>query len=228
MHNPLFWYHEDEDYDAEIRSIIGLYDYHSGATKIVFTLDDIPGYVFKIPFNGEMVYDDWDAENHTYIKDPDKEYYEYGFVSNWNDYFAEKDLDVPRANHCEWEYILYSEAKDAGLEKFFTSIAPITHIGFQPVYVSEYCPTIFEEIEDETGVSKDSMDRSATLLKENKCGPFDNCEMLALFIDAYGFDEVLKLLNFLVEYKIKDLHSENIGLLPNGKPVILDYAGFCQ
>ena len=44
-------------------------------------------------------------------------------------------------------------------------------------------------------------------------------------INWYGENEIEKLLKFINDEKINDLHSGNLGYL-NDRPVIVDYAGY--
>ena len=52
-----------------------------------------------------------------------------------------------------------------------------------------------------------------------------NTLVATLFAETYGYEEFLRLNDFLEWYDINDLHSGNIGYI-NGKLVFIDYAGY--
>ena len=54
-----------------------------------------------------------------------------------------------------------------------------------------------------------------------------NSVITALFVDDYGVERAAKLFQFLSDFNIADLHSDNVMISEKtGKIVITDYSGF--
>lgn len=179
------------------------YDIETGASKVVvIPRSDCP-YVIKIPMSGvQMTEYDCDGGEEVvakYFKGADSE-------DGWD--------------YCQAEVNYYELAEEAGMEKYFAATIKWKDTkGGYPLYLQEKVEW-FSHVEP----SRKSMD----LAKVNCCGDIrlDNVEWIAAFLDWYGLDEYKKLLAFIENWGINDLHGGNIGYRKNGAPVIFDYSGW--
>lgn len=178
-------------------------EYDTGATKLViFTKED---YVIKIPFCGDSDY-------------YNEEYYYYPFCNAGG-------YDSCEWNYCEVELDLYKEAVRYGVEEFF--LEPI-FIGFSglkhnhPIYVQEKA-IIYEEYDSKH--SKEEIEKTGELCAEHDLYCFHKA-WLTDFLDYYSLEDLQRLEKFIDDFYISDLHGGNLGYRRNGKPVIIDYAGY--
>lgn len=175
----------------------------SGVTKLVIVLSSL-NYVIKIPYSGEwsVNYDDDEL-----IFTP----FEYA-----ND-LAEFDIHNSNWDYCENEVTKYNIAKEHGFADFF----PETVYVGNGVYAQEKCM----EIDEEEYTPSES---SRALCRTNwKHFRGIDADWVALAIDWYGFDRVMKFFDFIDEYRMnEDLHRGNIGFRMNGAPIILDFSGY--
>lgn len=129
------------------------------------------------------------------------------------------------ADYCDREAVIYYEAVEAGVEEFFakTELAGYADCG-RPLYKSE---RVFEYMSVETiDIRRKEPSQKAKNSANNSyyCAlPFD---WLARAYDYYGEEKVKKLIAFLDEFDIRDLHDGNIGFRKNGAPVLLDYSDY--
>ena len=169
-----------------------------GCSKFVILFDNEPDFVVKIPFSGMYYYKDDDYED------------------DGKDLFFEEFYD--ETDYCALEASLYQDALVAGVEQFFTNT---TYAGATknryPYYISEKAYTYYT---GEKTPSQNSIDKARSKKSEL------DIYWLALAIDYYGEDAINKLLDFIDEKEISDLHNSNIGFRADGAPVIIDYSGF--
>ena len=203
----------DED-GEETSSIEDVYDQLDnsvqttyGASKFIIFIDDKT--VVKIPFNGCFWWDEEYERNKKY-------------EDNWRfDYFINE-------NYCEIEAAVYDKAVEAGVEKFFASTQYYGKTKNNvPVSVSERVFTFFDNArvrENTDKISEDSWSRAKEL--KNDFRVYISEEWLARAIEFYGKVMVDKLVKFILDENIRDLHSDNIGFREDGSPVILDYSSY--
>ena len=168
-----------------------------GITKLVIFLND--SEVVKVPFDGGFL----DCED-----EDGEDFY----------FFEIKD-------YCDKEAIIYDEAVDAGVEEFFakTELAGYAGCG-RPLYKSE---RVFEYMSEETAnIRSKEPSQKAKNSANNSCYCVLPFGWLARAYDYYGEEKVEKLIAFLDEFDIRDLHDGNIGFRKNGAPVLLDYSGY--
>lgn len=171
-----------------------------GASKFVIFFEGL-NEIVKIPFNGSFFYP-YDDETGEYLN---KEVFD--------PYYTE--------DYCEVEAAIYKDAEYAGLEMFFaaTRYAGKTASG-TPYYISDRVNTHGSYKRG----SEDSR-KKAEKLFHNSC-----CALSAAFLEAaiecYGEEATRKLLDFIEDEEISDLHSANVGVREDGSPVILDYSSF--
>lgn len=156
-------------------------------------------------------------------------------------------------NYCEVEEILFNEAIKYGVDKFFAQTICIGYIEDYPIYVQERGrvydqrderPLLEEEkiigqrefnekYDAETAAHfyQELVDIYEEYCKQNKlyCHKYSLKDLPDKWaVDFYlywGIENLHKLLNFLDEYCIDDLHCENVGYI-NHIPVIIDYSSF--
>jgi len=175
------------------------FDWEDGASKLVIVPEN-KDYVIKIPFNA--MYDNFLCE-----------YYDYS------------------QNYCTTEMYLYYKIANEENPIFAQFFLPLTYIEeFEnwEIYIQPKCQIYnnLDENERSRSYSKNSFDK----IKANKNVSYSTTlplDWLAAVTEVLGdIDLVVEFINMLEKYDInQDLHSGNIGYY-NGKPIILDYAGF--
>lgn len=173
----------------------------TGASKFVFPLNEKE--VVKIPFDGMWQDGDWDE-----FDDEDNDDYKDGLG------FTPYDN-----NYCEIETCVYADAVAAGVEMFFASTKYVgTSSNNKPIYVSEKVNNWYHGWKPTP--SKGSVEKAEQTESEL---PVD---WLAVAYEVYGDDLVNRLLDFISDNGIDDLHRGNLGIRQDGTPCILDYSGF--
>ena len=207
--------------------------YDNGSTKLVLILKGMKS-VIKIPFDGcERYYcdGDWGA---TCQKDKSLPK---------NDYFSqccECSRDCPRRgsdspmefcgsigesawDYCEAETIYYNMACQTGIETFFAKTWKIGEVQGRPIY-AQVRAEMFEGVSSSKQYAKNKTQPIEDFCNENNFYCF-NEYWLVDFADYFGKDSLEKLLLFIEEEGIRDLHDGNIGYV-DGVPVLVDYSGF--
>lgn len=185
-----------------IYNLPDLNDYFIGATKVVL---DFPhtDFVIKIPFSG------------FYLFDP-------------NEYvpFQRAEDNANNDDYCAAEVLRYSEAKREGLEFLFAETALLGYVNGHPIYKQNKC-TCFCDLNytsKQDSISKDLVNTALSVCDTDERNCF-NPYWLAEVLQSYGFKILTRLLDFLRDMDINDLHDGNIGYF-NGQPVLIDYASF--
>lgn len=175
------------------------FEYHSGATKVVILF---PGaeYVIKIPFNGA-----W-------------EFNEYGDEELFCEF--ENGSELTSWDYCQGEVEEYSRAESYEIESFFAKIEYIGDVNGHPIYIQERAEILDQMYKC---YSKEKQTPAHTKCNNKSFKWFNSTWIVDLFdyCDDSMFDAVM---SFATEY-LCDLHSGNVGYI-NGKPVLVDYAGF--
>lgn len=172
------------------------FDWEDGASKLVIIPED-KDYVIKIPFNGNFYVDE-------------------GYFN-----FSQ--------NYCETEIDLYKRIADENplFSQFFLPLTRVDEYNEWDIYIQPKCQAYHNAAEKDKSksYSKDSLNkvRNEKILY-NSALPKD---WLAAVTEILKDVELVKeFVDMLEEYDItQDLHMGNIGYC-NGKPIILDYAGF--
>lgn len=119
------------------------------------------------------------------------------------------------------EQELYIEAEKYGVEKFF---APITYL----CTIGEFRFYIQKKVKSGTRMDTDGENLSeASISLLNGCNDTSFCQndLFDDFYENYEEEELYKLIDFINDYDINDIHYRNVGFL-NNLPVIIDYAGY--
>lgn len=189
-----------------------------GCTKAVFKLKQFDNVVFKIPFIGWRNFS-YDEETEDSFID-DSGYYKHA----WDMYDPDGKLGIKsgRGDYCSVEQYLYNKAIDYGVQDLFAETAFLCYFLDYKIYISECIPDD-SHLYDATLFKEESYEKAQTY-KKNKVSLCE--EGVARFIEDYGDEATVCLLNFLRRYHIDDLHSDNIHSRDNGKLVIIDYSSF--
>lgn len=175
----------------------------TGATKFVILNGK---EVIKIPFSG-------------YFDHFAKDYYSF-----------KGGLDYDPSDYCLKEIYLYHLAKKEKISSVFLKtniyeILPETRIYRQERITETYFDSLSyaypEELDEERQVLYKKLSNGRSVLS-------DGSECWNWFIDVYlyyGANFYNRLIKFLDDNSIDDLHGENLGYIDN-QPIILDYAGF--
>lgn len=193
-------YDVDDDYILyELPQIVPhLESVNYGTSKAVFTFDDIDQYVVKVPFRSLRPYD----ESMNAIA-------EQAFK---NDY-------------CEREAEIYTKAKRMHVDEMMCGTWRIGNVdGNYDVYLSERADADYEyelgHRQPESHIYVESFRHSDSKLR------FDiDPDTIEEFISCYGGDKVEKLLKFISDNKINDLHDGNV-MLVGEKLKLVDYSSF--
>lgn len=171
-----------------------------GASKFIIISNEWDKIV-KIPFNGMF-----------YCNDKNED------VDIFN-YFKIKD-------YCAREASIYADAVAFGVSEFFaeTKFGGVTEESKTPFYISERVYE-FDDVSksDKIKPSKETINK----IKEYKFYDISS-KWLACAYEYYGGDAVKKLIDFIEEEEISDLHNGNIGFRADGAPVIFDYSSYLE
>lgn len=194
-------------------------DIANGVSKVV-VIPRNSAYVIKTPLFGSWYYpEEYDEENDEYYTD-----YENPYFDEYTGAYYE-DAEIDCSNYCELEEYLYNFTVENGVSDMFAKTEFFGYAkGGRPVYISEKCKGFH------WGDRKPS-DASKTIVKDKRDSTPGWSKMdstiTALFVDDYGTERAAKLFQFLYDFDITDLHSDNVMISEKtGKIVITDYSGF--
>ena len=208
-------YPEVYDIDCYLgQEMPGTAAYH-GVSKCVIVIPESE-YVIKIPFNGYWETDEyWDEEDEEWYKSDSEEF--IPFCGANYDINCE---DASDWDYCENELIKYENAVDAGMEEFFAKITFYDYVNNYPIYLQEKV----KEYSWNNYVYSEEAEKTYNSNKELQFRLPRQWAILA--IDWYGEERYKEFLQYIKDNDINDLHSGNVGFAANGRPVILDYAGW--
>lgn len=122
-------------------------------------------------------------------------------------------------DYCAEELNIWYEAINAGVEKVFAEEAFIGRYRGVPLYVAERCSGRYRRAEEP---SEDSKNKAKKMTE----GVYlEVAEYLPLIIHQYGEEFAEKVLNFVNDYSIDDLHDNNVGL-KDGMFKFIDYSSY--
>ena len=181
--------------------------YYYGASQLVFIENkDTANRVYKLPFDGMMR--EWSEYN--------KQIDDYDWHEEWEDY---------NTNYTAKTLELYNYAIEEGVNEFFADIKEEAFSFNHCIIYSQAFVVPISEQTKSTHSSEDSLNKAKKIKKEKEYIPF-TIDWVAVCIEMYGEDRFNQLIDFINKYDIDDLHQNNYGYTRNGKPMILDYAGF--
>ncbi len=142
---------------------------------------------------------------------------EYSYTDNDDiEWIRRTDFEgIQSGDYCERESFVYKQAVKEHVEKFFACTEYVTDaLGFVPIYVSERC----EQFEPGGSAIYDSRLDSVEI-------PHDVASVL---VEQYESKDIDRLVSFIDENKIGDLHEGNWGYGKDGKLKIIDYSSFYE
>lgn len=174
-----------------------IFSYDAGASKLALIFKDFH-YVIKIPFSGNYSEDDYEYGD----------FYNAGPWGSWD--------------YCEAEENIYQEAKKYGIEACFAKTEKITTINKYPIYKQEYVK-VYDYGVSSCHTKQDEEKVSSFCHKEDfyAC----ECNWLADVLAYFGEQIFNKLIFFIRDNDINDLHNGNIGYIGT-RPVLMDYSGW--
>ena len=195
-------------------------DIANGVSKVVI-IPRNSAYVIKTPLFGSWHYpEEYNEENNEYCID-----YENPYFDEYTGAYYE-DAEIDCSNYCELEEYLYNFAVENNVSDMFAKTEFFGYAkGGRPVYISEKCKNFWRG-------NREPSDASKTLVKDKRDSRTPGWSKMdsmitALFVDDYGVERAEKLFQFLSDFNITDLHSDNVMISEKtGKIVITDYSGF--
>ena len=177
----------------------------------------------------ERNYDNEDFENFLDINDMcwTSGCTKYAFISNNSNWVLKTEYGSNKRNYCAAEQDYYILAEECGLQNFFAETRYLITINDRDFYVQrraevnedrtsdffyEYCSPCYSDsyFEDEDEKNEAIWDSVYDMCDEDR--------IRAVFDDE-------KLLSFLEENHINDIHEGNIGY-SNGFPILIDFSGY--
>ena len=197
----------------------------SGVSKLVLLIKD-ESHVMKIPYMKRFDEDMYDQAYADYTEADDRGE-EVGRAPVIEDFcfpFQSARIDIIDTSnnwdYCALECAIYEEAHNRGLAQYFAEEVFFGEIGDHPVYIQKRV-TPFDSYSSTT--THNFYETTSRCNKLNvRC---INSVWTEDFMNFYGEQEYVKLVHFLDELKIYDLHAGNLGYL-DGAPILLDYSDF--
>lgn len=213
--NDDFYNVEDMVYDLKRATGLDI-DYEHGVSKAVLL---IPGVdrVLKIPFNGYYEYHITNEDEY-YENDDVEPIYEDRFFE-----FENAGNEYNTWDYCLTELEMYDVAKKAGFAEFFPKTEVYGICDGCPVYLQEkvipYKSALVSQ-EEKKNYKAQTKDKSRVFNWVSTKWGMD-------VITTYGLDRANEFFDFIDNNGMaSDLHNGNLGYTKDGKPVILDWAGF--
>lgn len=210
-----------DTYQNILYQIEGVNNVKAGCSKVCIFFDEMPNYVFKIPFRGcalKYYCEDEDCFFNQFEYDWSS-YHKYSLANNNNRFQLENEFD-----YCEAEEFVYNVAVKWGIEDCFARTFKVAEYNGVPIYASERVKYPRFDITYAQGISGNSREKARELSREYGFSALGE-DKLTSFVDFYGVDKIIKLILFLKNYRISDLHNDNVGF-NDKQPVVLDYSSF--
>lgn len=185
------------------------YTVETGASKLVI-IPDGANYVIKIPFNGmwEERFDDEEEEEYT-------DFYKFEGASYGDGW-----------DYCLNELIIYRLSKTYNINEVFVKTKYLGSINNYPIYIQERAVTFCESDKRREKTLKDIDIKTEDTCRKHNFYTF-NKKWLSDALEYYGEKKLDKIISFLSNNNIGDLHNSNIGYVGN-RPVLIDFSDFCD
>jgi hypothetical protein len=135
-------------------------------------------------------------------------------------YWADKEYENYGTNHCEEELNVYEYLKDSEIGSLLVPTVFIGKVNGLELYAQ---PKV-EVFNYDKHSPSDKSYNTAEDLGWHECTADDD-DVVASFVEYFGVDEAERILDYLDEEGIRDIHSGNFGYL-NGALVLFDYCGY--
>lgn len=130
--------------------------------------------------------------------------------------YDEVEEEIFEINYCERERNISDAAKQKGLQDIFPSTEFVSRYCDIPFYIQPLVNVM------RIGMYKDNLSFEAKRFAES-CGmSYAGAQLL---LNSYKVDKADAIKNFILAYKINDLHLGNLGMI-NDRLVIFDYSGY--
>lgn len=195
----------------QLKDVIdGDFDIRCGVSKLVIVLDEY-SFVIKIPFNGQ--FESWEDDDGVEHED-----------------FREFEMacDDEPDDYCYDELEKITAIKQNGFGDFAPEMEYLTQVDGFSIYIQEKVKT-FECITSTEAMRKRAKEENS----DYHYGPLD---WRALIMDFYGENYWERFVDWCKSYfghtlfhpceVLTDLHSGNVGVRYDGRPVILDLSGY--
>ena len=229
----------DENYEIKIIEPLQdafdeSWDYASGATKLVLIFKSLP-FVVKIPFmaNSDSGYPYATQTVRTSVREikntsslTSSDFRTtYIYNSNPTLFFNSKaPMGSLSWDYCALEVAIYQKALEWGIEKLFAREVCIGDIHGYPIYIQDKAIDFSEGFDEKTTVSpSEAYDIVNDTMMTADCTI--SADWCANVVEKWGKDTFQKLISFIEEMNINDIHNANIGYI-DGKPVLIDYSGY--
>lgn len=126
-------------------------------------------------------------------------------------------------DYCQVEVDKFSMANISGLQDCFAETKYIASIGGYPIYIQEYA-TMFNQGELSSCHNEEDMKKVKSLCSSNNYDCFNTAWLSDVF-NFFGEKMFYKLMNFIEDCDIRDLHNGNIGYI-GMRPVLVDYSSY--
>lgn len=191
------WY-EDEIYYYAHKQNFHVYTTWGCSQFVIISDHD----VYKVPFDGVFY--------------PEDEYDDGERIEECFEYYS--------VNHCDKTVEIYENAIIDGVDAIFAKTEVVGYSRYQkPIYKQEYAKVYLDDNE-KIEASEDSKTKAKKMYEE-KYIPFDG-DWLALAIDYYGKEYIERVLQFIENNDIDDLHRHNYGYAEDGRPIMFDYCSY--
>ena len=134
----------------------------------------------------------------------------------------ENGVDVVYTRTTDIYQTPFEKAKAANVEKVFLKTTYEGDVSDFPIYSQPKVNTFVED--DCVTCSNEELDSTRAKVREKNFNIFSPTWLFHAF-NYYGDDYIFRLLSFIKEEDISDLHGGNLGWVGD-RPVIVDYAGF--
>lgn len=137
-------------------------------------------------------------------------------------------------DYCEQEVKFYESAKTYGVERL---LLPIEKVGvtkggiplyIQPIYKFTINEMNYKQQEAVAKRFRKTQKNAITRAVGSSCYYAPNRDWLARAIQLYGKKFMRSFEAWTNAHHVNDLHSQNIGYVGNFRPVLIDYAGYCN
>lgn len=140
-----------------------------------------------------------------------------------------KEFEDDDENPCELEVEFFNEADREGLSRFFAETFYLGNLEINNVISTPLYAAARHDVDEDYVFSMEgSIDKDEFYTKDYNYDDFESCfseeGVLDCFAESYSIEDIEKLIVFLDDNGICDIHGANIGFDNWKNPVIIDYS----
>lgn len=155
---------------------------------------------------------------------PDNEPFVFKIDLNIRELFNGKEVLSYQNYYCDHEVDIYEMAENEQLGYYFAEITYLDTIFGKDFYIQEKAIP-FKVAQHGITKIEDKEEAETSQLYEYCIADDIPFEWLYDFVSWNGYEEGVRLLDFLCDNEIDDLHDGNLGYI-NDRPVLYDFCGF--